>query len=85
MIVALRVVVVAGLIAVAALALANGIDATGGVIALVIGLLAIVALRAAAKVQSGTVSPGRCAKCGGLVAHSAPYCKHCGAPRDPSL
>lgn len=85
MIVALRVVVVAGLIAVAALALANGIDATGGLIALFVGLLAVVALRAAAKVKTGSVTPGQCAECGGLVANSAPYCKHCGATRDPSL
>lgn len=79
MILALRVVVVAGLAAVAALALANGLDATGTVIALVVVALGVLALGAAAKVKAGTVSPGRCDACGGLVANSAPYCKHCGA------
>ena len=85
MIVALRVVVVAGLIAVAALSLANGLDATGAVIALVVAALGVLALRAAAMVQGGGVAPGRCEACGGLVARSAPYCKHCGARRDAPL
>lgn len=85
MIVALRVVVVAGLVAVAALALANGLDATGAVIALVVAALGVLALRAAAKVQAGGIAPGRCEACGGLIARSAPYCKHCGARREPSL
>ena len=79
MILALRIVVVAGLAAVVALALANGLDATGTVIALTTMALGAVALRAAAKVRAGTVTPGRCDACGGLVARSAPYCKHCGA------
>lgn len=79
MIVALRAVVVAGLAAVAALALANGLDATGTVIALVVVALGALALGAASKVKTGAVTPGRCEACGGLVAHSAPYCKHCGA------
>lgn len=81
MILALRVVVAAGLAAVAALALANGLDTTGTVIALIVVALGALALGAAAKVKAGTVSPGRCDACGGLVANSAPYCKHCGASR----
>ena len=79
MIVALRVVVAAGITAVAALALANGLDATGTVIALIVVGLGALALGAAAKVKAGSVTPGRCDACGGLVARSAPYCKHCGA------
>jgi hypothetical protein len=79
MILGLRIVVVAGLVAVAALVLANGLDATGIVIALVTVALGAVALGAAAKVRAGSVTPGRCDACGGLVARSAPYCKHCGA------
>lgn len=79
MILALRVVVVAGLLAVTALAVANGLDSTGTVIALLVVGLGALALGAAAKVQAGTVTPGRCDACGGLVARSAPYCKHCGA------
>lgn len=78
MIVALRIVVVAGLAAVAALALANGLDATGTVIAAIVVALGALALVAAAKVKAGTVAPGRCDACGGLVARTAPYCKHCG-------
>ena len=79
MIVALRLVIVAGLAAVAALAVANGLDATGTVIALVVVALGALALGAAAKVKAGTVMPGKCDACGGLVARTAPYCKHCGA------
>lgn len=79
MILALRVVVVAGLAGVAALALANGLDATGTVIASIVVALGALALGAASKVRAGTVTPGRCDACGGLVARSAPYCKHCGA------
>ena len=79
MILALRVVVVAGLAAVAALALANGLDATGTIIAAVAVALGLLALGAAAKVKAGSVAPGRCDACGGLIARTAPYCKHCGA------
>ena len=79
MILAFRVVVVAGLVAVAALVLANGLDATGAVIGFVVFALGALALGAASKVEAGTVTPGRCDACGGLVARSAPYCKHCGA------
>lgn len=79
MILASRVVVVLGLAAVAALVLANGLDATGAVIALVVIALGALALAVAGKVAAGTVAPGRCDACGGLVARSAPYCKHCGA------
>ena len=79
MILALRVVVVAGLAAVAALAAANGLDAMGTIIAAVAVALGLLALGAAAKVKTGAVAPGRCDECGGLIARSAPYCKHCGA------
>jgi uncharacterized OB-fold protein len=82
MIVALRIVVAGGLAAIAALALANGLDATGAVIAAIVVAFGALALGAAAKVKAGTVTPGRCDACGGLVARSAPYCKHCGARLD---
>ena len=79
MIGAVRIVVVAGLLGVAALAVANGLDAAGAVIAAIAVTFGIVALLAAAKMKAGTVTPGQCKTCGGLVARSAPYCKHCGA------
>ena len=31
--------------------------------------------------STGAVRPAQCAECGGLVAPSSPYCKHCGAQR----
>ncbi|MDQ3952300.1 MAG: hypothetical protein M3279_04955 [Actinomycetota bacterium] len=79
MIAALRLVVGVGLLGVAALAIANGLDAAGAVIAAIAVTFGLLALVAAAKVKGGTVEPGQCATCGGLVARSAPYCKHCGA------
>ncbi len=79
MIGAVRLVVVVGLLGMAGLALANGLDAVGAVIAAVAVTFGIVALLAAGKVKAGTVTPGQCKTCGGLVARSAPYCKHCGA------
>lgn len=79
MIVAARVVVLLGFAAVAALAVANGLDAGGVVIAGIVLAVGIVVLAAGRKVGSGAVTPGRCESCGGLVSPHAPYCKHCGA------
>ncbi len=85
MILALRIVVALGLLGVAALAAGNGLDTTGVVIAAIVAGLGALALGAARKIETGRVTPGRCDACGGLVARSAPYCKHCGARRDPAL
>lgn len=82
MILAFRIVVVLGLVGVAALAAGNGVDTTGVAIAAVVAALGMLALAAARKIETGRVSPARCESCGGLLARSAPYCKHCGARRD---
>ena len=74
-----------GLAGVVALAAGNGLDTTGVVIAAIVVALGLVALGAGQKIKAGTVEPGRCEECGGLVARSAPYCKHCGARRVPAL
>ena len=80
MIVAVRIVVLLGFAAVAALAVANGLDAAGVVILGIVVAVGVVALAASRKIRSGAVTPGRCESCGGLVSPHAPYCKHCGAP-----
>lgn len=85
MILAFRIVVAAGLVGVAALAIGNGLDATGVLIGAIVVALGALALGATRKIKAGSVAPGECEACGGLVAHSAPYCKHCGARRDPVL
>ncbi len=82
MIVALRVVVGLGLAGLVALAVANGLDAMGALIAALVAVLGALAVAAAHKMKAGTVEPGRCERCGGLLARSAPYCKHCGAGRE---
>lgn len=68
-----------GLAGVAALAIANGLDPAGVVIAAIVLAVGVLALVAAQKTKSGAVAPRECDACGGLVARSAPYCKHCGA------
>ncbi len=50
----------------------------GGIVAL--GSLAIAVARRAG---SGTIGPGRCNACGGLISPTAPVCKHCGAATVP--
>ena len=82
MILAFRVVVALGLVGVVALAAGSGVDSAGVVIAAIVAALGALALAAARKIETGRVEPGRCDSCGGLVAHSAPYCKHCGARRE---
>jgi hypothetical protein len=58
-----------------------GFDATTVIIlAMALGVAA-VGLGVARKFASGTVAPAQCPECGGVIAPSAPYCKHCGARR----
>jgi hypothetical protein len=80
-IVALWLVVGLGFAGLVALGVANGLDPIGALIAALVAALGALAIAAAHKMHAGTVEPGRCETCGGLVARSAPYCKHCGARR----
>lgn len=58
-----------------------GFDTTTVILlALAVGVAA-VGLGVARKFASGTVAPAQCAECGGVIAPSSPYCKHCGAAR----
>jgi rRNA maturation endonuclease Nob1 len=82
-ILAFRLVVALGLVGVVALAAGSGLDTGGVVIAAIVAALGVLALMAARKIETGRIEPGRCESCGGLVARSAPYCKHCGARREP--
>ena len=74
--------VVIGVIACTTAAVAAGLDTTGAVILVLIVAVGIAAVAGTRKVQR--VTPGRCEECGGLISPNAPYCKHCGARRDPS-
>jgi hypothetical protein len=49
-------------------------------LALAVGI-ALVGIAVARKFSAGTVEPAQCAQCGGVIAPSSPYCKHCGAAR----
>lgn len=70
-----------GIAAITAAGISQGFDATTVILlALAIGL-AIVGIAVARRFSAGTVTPAQCAACGGVIAPSSPYCKHCGAPR----
>ena len=72
-------IVVVGLALAGAVGLAGGLDAIS--LALLGGIVApgTLAIAAARKSRTGSVGPRRCPECGGLISHTAPYCKHCGA------
>lgn len=58
-----------------------GFDATT-LLLLVLALgVAFVGIAVARKFAAGAVEPGQCSECGGVIAPSSPYCKHCGAAR----
>ena len=74
-------VFVVGIAAMIAGGIKWGFDATTLVlIALAIGV-ALVGVAVARKFATGTVEPAQCTECGGVIAPSSPYCKHCGAAR----
>ena len=84
-----RIIVFAGFLAVAALALAAGIDATGILIVAFVLAAGGIALAVVKKTESGVIWPARCPHCGGVISPNAPYCKHCaaggGPPNEPSV
>ena len=72
---------VAGLAAIVAGGVTWGFDAmTVILLALAIGVAAM-GIAVARKFAAGTAAPAQCTSCGGVIAPSSPYCKHCGAPR----
>jgi len=73
-------IVALGVVAMILLGLGLGFDVAALIIfalAVGAGLLAIAAARMASR---GSVSPGECPRCGGLVSPHSPHCKHCLAP-----
>lgn len=63
---------------------AGGLDPLGLVILVVLVGVGALGVAVALKAGSGTITPGRCGACGGLVSSNAPYCKHCGATIESS-
>jgi len=58
-----------------------GFDATTVLLlALALGV-ALIGVAVARKFSTGTVEPAQCSECGGVIAPSSPYCKHCGTTR----
>jgi hypothetical protein len=76
----IAVVIVAAAGLVVALAVTQRRDVAGMMIAA--SVAAFAALSVAVLKRSGSFEPPSCSSCGGLIARSAPYCKHCGSPTD---
>lgn len=73
-------IVVAGGILLA-LAFGGQLDAYAAVLLGFIVGLGWLSVALARRMKKGSVAPGECAECGGLVSPQSPYCKHCGALR----
>ena len=72
---------VLGIATIVAGGISTGFDATT-LLLLVLALgVALVGVAVARKFSTGAVEPAQCAECGGVIAPSSPYCKHCGAAR----
>jgi hypothetical protein len=66
-----------GVVAALLLGLGMAFDLTALIILGFIALTGWMAIGVARKMRAGSVGPRTCPHCGGLVAPSAPYCKHC--------
>ncbi|MDQ3784948.1 MAG: hypothetical protein M3360_08750 [Actinomycetota bacterium] len=73
-------VVVAGVGLALLVGVVRGFDAVSLTILVGIVALGTLAIAVARRAGMGTVGPGRCEACGGLISPNAPVCKHCGAP-----
>jgi hypothetical protein len=72
-------VIVAGIALAVALGFSRGFDAYAIVILVLIVAVGVLAIATLNRWSAGSVTPGRCEECGGLISPNAPYCKHCGA------
>ena len=75
-------VIVAGIALAIALGLSRGFDAYAIVILVLIVAVGALAIATLNRWSGGSVQPGRCDECGGLISPNAPYCKHCHAPTE---
>ena len=76
--------IIAAIIVTAAVVGAMAVGGRSDPIGLLIAVLAMLfaVLSVAVLNRSGGFEPPVCRSCGGLIARSAPYCKHCGSPTD---
>jgi hypothetical protein len=77
--IAVRILVVLGIVGAILLGLGLGFDSTSLIILGFIVMFGALAIAIADKARSGAVQPAQCPSCGGLVSPNAPHCKHCGA------
>jgi hypothetical protein len=78
---AVTIVVAAGLGLVVAVGSSGGMDAIALVMVALMVAIGALGIAAARRVGKGTVGPLRCESCAGINSASAPFCKHCGAPK----
>jgi hypothetical protein len=72
-------VIVTGTALAVALGVSRGFDAYAVVILVLIVAVGALAIATLNRWSGGSVQPGTCEECGGLISPNAPYCKHCGA------
>lgn len=77
----IALVFIAGIALILGGALGSGFDAVTIVILVAALGTAWLGIAVSRRFSSGAVAPAECAECGGLIAPSSPYCKHCGAAR----
>lgn len=70
-----------GIGAMVAAGIAWGFDSTMLILLALAGGVALIGVAVARKFAGGAVEPAQCASCGGVIAPSSPYCKHCGTSR----
>jgi hypothetical protein len=78
-------VIVAGIALSVALGFARGFDAYAAIILVLIVAVGALAIAALNRWSGGSVRPGACSECGGVISPNAPYCKHCNAPTEARL
>jgi hypothetical protein len=77
--VAVRILVVLGIVGSVLLGLGLGFDSTSLVILGFIVIFGALAIAITDKAKTGAVQPASCPSCGGLISPNAPHCKHCGS------
>ncbi len=78
---ALAIVFGVGIVMLVLGGVARGFDVVTIVLIAAAAATAFLGVAIARLFASGTAGPAECRECGGLIAPSSPYCKHCGAPR----
>jgi presenilin-like A22 family membrane protease len=61
--------------------IAAGLDPVALILLAVICVLGALSIAITRRMRTSGIGPISCAECGGAISPTAPYCKHCNAPR----